>query len=236
MIERRHFLAMLASSSALLGSPPSQAASLSDWIADIRLIYRFKAAEIPVKSYSIPSASMSPTLVPGDVVLADLRSVGDAPMRGELLVVKLVGKKDVLVIKRVIGLAGDQIQLKGGILFINGQAVPRRRIEDFVSADGEHLSQYVETLPGGFQHRIVERSDNGPLDNTDVYIVPADHWFGLGDNRDNSLDSRVLGSGGDPAPVGYIPPERTVGRIVYRLRPNADWLVSPQTIPGLPPQ
>ena len=173
---------------------------------------------------------------PGDVVLADLRPPGDAPARGELMVVKWLGKKDVVVIKRVIGLPGDRVQMTKGILVINGEAVTRQQIEDFVDPSGEHLSQYIETLPGGVQHRILERSDDGPLDNTDVYVVPADHWFGLGDNRDNSLDSRVLGTGGDPAPIGYIPPERTVGRIVYRLRPNAGWLVSPLTIPGLPPE
>ncbi len=149
------------------------------------------------------------------------------------MVVKWVGKKDVVVIKRVVGLPGDQIQLTNGVLYINGEPVEREKIEDFVDPSGERLTQYVETLPGGSQHRILERSDNGPLDNTGVYVVPADHWFGLGDNRDNSMDSRVLGSGGDPPPIGYIPPERTVGRIVYRLRPNAAWLVPPSSVPGL---
>src|SRR5262249_38218623 len=160
-------------------SPPSRAESFLDWIAARRVIQAFKSAGIPVNVYEVPSESMAPSLLVHDIVVDDLRPPGIPSTRGEIMVVKMTGSGN-LTIKRVIGLPGDEIQMKGGILVINGQAVLRQKVEDFVMPPGERLAQYIETLPGGFQHRIVERADDGPLDNTDVYIVPADQWFCLG--------------------------------------------------------
>jgi len=71
------------------------------------------------------------------------------------------------------------------------------------------LAQYIETLPNGVQHRIIKMGDNGPLDNTQVYQVPAGEYFMMGDNRDNSQDSRVLSA------VGYVPAENLIGRAEF---------------------
>jgi signal peptidase I len=133
--------------------------------------------------------------------------------RGDVVVFKLPTDNSTDYIKRVIGLPGDHIQMKSGILNINGQPVPRRRTEDYLYQEGNGsiipLAQYIETLPNGVQHRIIEMSDNGPLDNTQEYVVPAGDYFMMGDNRDNSQDSRVLSA------VGYVPAENLIGKAQF---------------------
>jgi signal peptidase I len=121
-------------------------------------------------------------------------------------------------IKRIVGLPGDRIQMKGGQLFINGVQVPRRPDGDFIT-DGDEgprmmLKRYIETLPASEgsepkQHFILKADDNQPLDNTQEYKVPDGMVFAMGDNRDNSLDSRVLNA------VGFIPVENLVGRAEF---------------------
>jgi signal peptidase I len=114
----------------------------------------------------------------------------------------------------VIGLPGDKIQMKEGRLYINGAMVPREPIakittEDFYGREGE-VATYKETLPGGVTHPIIEiQGDTGFNDNTGVFEVPPDHYFMMGDNRDNSTDSRVPP---DQGGVGYVPFENLVGR------------------------
>jgi signal peptidase I len=129
------------------------------------------------------------------------------------VVFKLPTDNSTDYIKRVIGLPGDHIQMKNGILNINGQPVPRRRIDDYLYQEGNGvvipLAQYIETLPNGVQHRIIEMSDNGPLDNTQEYVVPRGDYFMMGDNRDNSQDSRVLSA------VGYVPAENLIGKAQF---------------------
>ena len=113
-------------------------------------------------------------------------------------------------IKRIVGLPGDRLQMRAGRLYINDTLVERRRIEDYIETDRfgnvVRTPQFIERLPNGREHRILEFSDNGALDNTGVYVVPKGHYFAMGDNRDNSLDSRVLNG------VGYVPAENLVGR------------------------
>ncbi len=96
------------------------------------------------------------------------------------------------------------------MLHINGEPVKRQRLGEYIDVDrlgnGTRMTRYQETLPNGKSYVVVEMTDAGPLDNTPVYVVPPAHYFGMGDNRDNSMDSRVL------TQVGYIPAENLVGR------------------------
>ncbi|MGH6908121.1 MAG: signal peptidase I, partial [Aestuariivirga sp.] len=128
---------------------------------------------------------------PGRVVL------GDTPKRGDVAVFKLPSNTDVDYIKRVIGLPGDRIQMRDGVLHINGAAVKKERIEDYADTDqqggGQPIPQYLETLPNGVSYRVLDETPNGAADNTQEYVVPEGHYFMMGDNRDNSQDSRFWG-------------------------------------------
>ncbi|MGH6947981.1 MAG: signal peptidase I, partial [Kiloniellales bacterium] len=151
--------------------------------------------------YSRHSLPFSPPLFSG-------RILGDQPQRGDVVVFKLPSDDTTDYIKRVIGLPGDRIQMIGGILHINGEAVKREVVPEAertpVDEPNSFVTEYRETLPNGVQHRIFELSDQGHLDNTVEYTVPPGHFFMMGDNRDNSLDSR--------ANVGFVPFENLVGR------------------------
>ncbi len=187
---------------------------------------------VAYEPFSIPSGSMLPNLLINDYLFVSKFSYGysrhslpfsmpliegrvfsDAPERGDIAVFKLPRDNRTDYIKRVIGLPGDTIEMKAGFLFINGKQVPRKRIEDYVYkntyGNSQRVPQYIETLPNGHQYHIIEERDNGPLDNTIEYTVPEGHYFMMGDNRDNSIDSRVL------ARVGYVPFENYVGRASF---------------------
>ena len=149
----------------------------------------------------------------------------DYPKRGDVAVFKYPGDTNIDYIKRVIGLPGDVIQMKDGILFINGQGVKKERIEDFVdpaneSGGGASVPQFLETLPNGVTYKVLDFQD-GSQDHTDEYVVPANHYFMMGDNRDNSQDSRFLDK------VGYVPIENFVGRadmVFFSFEPSASLL------------
>src|SRR5262249_7535136 len=109
----------------------------------------------------------------------------------------------------VIGLPGDRIQMINGLLHINGEPVKREQIEDFVDTeDGKanRVKRWRETLPNGVTHETLDLLENGYYDNTPVYEVPAGHYFMMGDNRDNSSDSRVMSQ------VAFVPFENLIGR------------------------
>lgn len=189
---------------------------------------------VAYEPFNIPSGSMIPTLLVGDYLFVSKFSYGysrhslplslplipgrvlmSEPERGDVAVFKLPSDNKTDYIKRIVGLPGDTLQMIGGRLWINGEIVPRRRIEDFVEPMGDgrfqRIAQFVETLPNGREYRILELSDSHELDNTPLYTVPEGHYFAMGDNRDNSLDSRVPsrpGVGG----VGFVPEENLVGR------------------------
>jgi signal peptidase I len=156
---------------------------------------------------------------PGRKVLADV------PKRGDVAVFKLPTDTSVDYIKRVIGLPGDHIQMKDGVLFINDVAVKKERIEDYVDPNAEsnrfsmtNVPQYRETLPNGVTYTVLDIAPDDDVDNTDVYVVPEGHYFMMGDNRDNSQDSRFLDK------VGYVPIENFVGRadiVFFSLSPQA---------------
>jgi signal peptidase I len=184
--------------------------------------------------FNIPSKSMQPTLLVGDFIVVSKFSYGYSrhslpfslhlfdgriffhqPQRGDVVVFKVPIDNRTDYIKRLIGLPGDHIKVEHRVLSINGVAVKRQAVEDYVDRDPRsgntirHL-QYIETLPQGRSHIIIE--DAGPeiaVDNTADFVVPPGHYFMMGDNRDNSLDSRVPPEAGG---VGYVPEENLVGR------------------------
>ena len=189
---------------------------------------------VAYEPFNIPSGSMIPTLLVGDYLFVSKfsygysryslpfspplfsgRIFGSVPTRGDVAVFKLPRDNSTDYIKRIVGLPGDHMQMRGGQLFINGQMLPRQPAGEFI-ADGEgvrmQVRRFIETLPNGVKHPILKIDDNQPLDNTPEYVVPAANVFAMGDNRDNSLDSRVM----DPRMgVGFVPVENLVGRAEF---------------------
>jgi signal peptidase I len=155
-----------------------------------------------ITSYSMPSGSMIPTLLVGDYSVARTRAFETRlPERGELAVFRPPSEPEFDFVKRIVGLPGDRIQLREGRLYLNGALVDRAPIDESEAAgllEGfEQARIYRETLPGGVSYLIAEFGDDGGLDNTSEFVVPADHVFVLGDNRDASNDSRSR--------LGFIP-------------------------------
>jgi signal peptidase I len=179
--------------------------------------------------FNIPSGSMLPTLQIGDYLFVSKTSYGyskysfpfgvadfsgrmleEKPKRGDVIVFKLPSNPSIDYIKRLVGMPGDRIQVKQGRLYINSELVEREAVGmsrvETPEGGKESIMEYIETLPGGIMHRIYEVSDSENLDNTPVYTVPEGHYFMMGDNRDNSQDSRVKEL------VGFVPEANLVGR------------------------
>ena len=123
-----------------------------------------------------------------------------------MVVFKLPRDNSTDYIKRVVGLPGDELQMIAGVLHITGAPVERETVDQWVDDDGIRYDRFRETLPNGITYMTLDRDPNGPEDNTQLYQVPEGHYFMMGDNRDNSQDSRVLSA------VGYVPFENLVGR------------------------
>ncbi|MGO4565163.1 signal peptidase I [Rhizobium sp. 2YAF20] len=177
--------------------------------------------------FTIPSGSMMPTLLVGDYIFVNKFAYGyskysmpfspdifsgrifaSEPKRGDVVVFRFPPNPDVDYIKRLVGLPGDHIQVKEGILYINGKAVPRQPDGSFTSDykldPGDDVPVYKEVLDNGKTYDTLDQSPVSRGDNTREFIVPEGHYFMMGDNRDNSLDSRF--------DVGYVPAENLVGR------------------------
>ncbi len=177
--------------------------------------------------FNIPSGSMIPTLLVGDYLFVSKYSYGYSrysfpfgmapfdgrifetpPERGDVAVFRQPQNESVAFIKRIVGLPGDRIQVTDGVLRINDVAINRVRKGFATASDGYNVIRfavYQETLPNGKSYLIQERSDDDVLDNTNVFLVPEGHYFMMGDNRDNSRDSRTTS-------VGMVPAENLIGR------------------------
>ncbi len=205
-------LAMLFRSTAVQAfNIPSGSATPTLLTGDTVLVSKFAYG---FSRFSFPFA---PALFHGRLFAA-------APARGDMVV--FANPHDgVTTIKRVVGLPGDTIQVVQGVLVINGEAARRQRIGTYLERDWDEAAglpvevlryRYRETLPGGLEHEILGQpvdlpEDSGPVDNTGIYVVPPGHYFGMGDSRDNSADSRY------PEQLGYIPAENLIGRAEFRL-------------------
>ena len=202
-------------------------------------LFTFALKTVAFATYYIPSESMVPTLEVGDRLVATKFDYGygpystafvslpKAPFANGRLFERLPARGDIVLfehpatgetlVKRVIGLPGDTIRITEGRLAINGAVVPRRFVRTYTYRQFEgppvEVSEYEETLPGGRVHPIIMQSDTFPQENTGEYRVPPGHLFVMGDNRDNSADSRFQS-------LGYVPVENLIGRsraILYSL-------------------
>ncbi len=190
--------------------------------------------------FNIPSGSMKSTLLIGDYLFVSKSaygysrysfdlfgwdivppSLGDEgnrmmfsePERGDVAVFKLPSDNKTDYIKRIVGLPGDRIQVTNGVLIINGVALKRERVGDYIETNAygksRRIVRYMETMPNGRRYETLDINFQGAHDNTEVFVVPEGHYFAMGDHRDNSLDSRVPADRGG---VGFIPAENLVGR------------------------
>ena len=186
---------------------------------------------VGAEPFNVPSASMIPTLLVGDTLIAGKYTYGlskysapfglmpdfegrifdQPPQRGDDIVFKLPRDTSINYVKRLIGLPGDKIQMREGRLYINGELVPRTLTETAeFDLRGRNVSRYTETLPGGATHEIYEQSDDALYDSTREFTVPEGSYFMMGDNRDDSLDSRVSVEGGG---VGFVGSDYLLGRV-----------------------
>jgi signal peptidase I len=206
------------------------------WVENIKTIIYAGLIAVGVRTvlfepFNIPSGSMIPTLLVGDYLfvakysygystyslpfappLFSGRIFGSLPKRGDVVVFKYPHDTSVDYIKRIVGLPGDRIQVKQGQLYINGEICPRQPEGEYLSDDNgiKLMSKlYQETLPNGVKHDILKQRDDDPVNNTQEYLVPPGHVFAMGDNRDNSLDSRVPQADGG---VCYVPVENLMAR------------------------
>ena len=181
--------------------------------------------------FNIPSGSMKPNLLVGDFIFVSKYSYGfskhslpfsiplipgkifsKSPERGDVVVFKTPENNRTDYIKRVIGLPGDKIEIKNGIIFINGSEILRKKLNDFIDTDNNTTNKRVRMYKEYFFNKemnILDIVDNGIADNTQQFNVPEDHFFVMGDNRDNSQDSRFIST------VGFIPYENLVGKAQF---------------------
>jgi len=194
---------------------------------------------IIAEPFSIPSGSMKPNFLIGDYLFVSKTSYGisrhsfafsppifqgrkfdfNKPERGDVVVFRSQVENGKYYIKRLIGLPGDDIQMINGVLYINGTAVPKKITTPFIDADSREIPRYIETLPNGVSHYVLDETPFSQYDNTPLFHVPEGHYFMMGDNRDGSLDSRAQGS------IKYVPYENFMGKakIILFSNPTPIW-------------
>ena len=234
-------------------------ATESFWRETVKIIVQALAIAMVVRifffqPFNIPSGSMKDTLLVGDYLFVSKLSYGysrfsfpwgivpfngrifaSEPQRGDVVVFKLPRDKSTDYIKRVIGLPGDHIEVRDGVVYINGQAAPQVPAGEYIGPEeASPKPRYVETLPNGVKHFVLHWQRSTNVDDTKPFDVPAGQYFMMGDNRDNSVDSRVPAWQGG---VGFVPEENLIGRasiIFFSLAtddPRAFHLTSPWTWP-----
>ena len=220
------------------------------WLDNIKTIVYAGLIAVVIRTvafepFNIPSGSMIPTLLVGDYLFVSKfsygysrysmpfspnlfsgRILGSLPRRGDVAVFKNMHDDYADYIKRIVGLPGDHIQVRAGLLYVNGQPAARRPMGDILATDENGASiaekEYTESLPGGVNHLIAKMGDDGFQNNTQEFVVPEGNLFAMGDNRDNSLDSRFMDGRG----VGFLPIENLVGRaefIFFSIDASAPW-------------
>ena len=195
------------------------------------LLIAFVLRVVLFEPFTIPSASMEPGLLVGDYIIATkwnygwskhsipfspplfngrVLQFGEGPQRGDVVVFKLPRDTKETYVKRLIGLPGDQVQVKGGVLSVNGKIVARTPAGDTEDPDqpGLTVAQFQEAKANGQTYMTFDRGPGHDGDDTDVFTVPEDHYMMMGDNRDNSADSRLSKESG----VGFVPAENLVGK------------------------
>jgi signal peptidase I len=233
--DRTFVAARAATSQTLAMTSQHPAKSATDELIEIgktvgvALLIALVLRVIFFQPFTIPSESMEPALLKGDYIIVSKYDYGwsahsipfspplfhgrildKQPKRGDVVVFHLPRDKKITYIKRLIGLPGDRVRVAGGQVYVNGRAIPRKplgMIED-PGAPGVQVMRYAEPKPGGASYVTFDRDPHHEGDDTDVYVVPEGHYFMMGDNRDNSLDSRWPQEIG----VGYVPAENLVGK------------------------
>ena len=218
------------------------------WLGAVRFVALLALAAWALRSlvvapFTIPTGSMMPAMLPGDYLFVAKwpygysrfsfpaqipsypgRVMGTLPELGDVVVFKRPGPDPSDWVKRVIGLPGDRVELRDGVLILNGRPVRRGPSETMAVSPSPNIEcpidaaatcRYparVETLPNGRSYMTFDRLENGPRDDFQPVTVPAGHLFLLGDNRDDSADSRfTLAEGG----IGMVPVDRLVGRAAF---------------------
>jgi len=243
-----------------MSTPAEAKARESGWRESITAIAYALVIALVVRTFfyqpfHIPSGSMKSTLLVGDYLFASKfsygysrysfpfalipfsgRLFGSEPNRGDVVIFKLPRDNSTDYVKRVIGLPGDEVQVRDAIVYINGKALPQVRAGEYIGPEeqGRPKPRYVETLPNGVTHYVLHWQREADLDNVGPFKVPSGNYFMMGDNRDDSVDSRVsaLRYG-----VGYVPYENLIGRaeiVFFSIAvddPHAFRLTSPWTWP-----
>jgi signal peptidase I len=222
-------------------APAAKRRPPEDWLETAKTLVLVLALFLGVRialfqPFTIPSASMEPNLTEGDYIVVSKsaygvsrysipfspplfhgRLFGREAQRGDIVVFKLPRDGRTDYIKRIVGLPGDTVQVRHGVVWLNGKPLQRQAMAPGREATdlgfSREVQRFLETLPSGKAYVTNAYGSNGDVDNTRVYVVPAGRYFVMGDNRDNSEDSRFPEEIG----VGYVPEENLEGKAEFIL-------------------